>query len=323
MFTPKKARREKQKAVIGFIGPSGSGKTVAALLTAYGMMKEKYPESSEEELWEKIGVADTEHKRSLLCWGQTFGDVRIGDFIHIDFDAPYSTERYEGAVQSLKSSGCEVVIIDSLSHNWQGEGGIIETHATMTGNSFQNWGKLSIETTSLIKTLTRNDVHILCTLRTKTEYVVETNDKGKAAPRKVGTKPMQKDEMEYEFMINFSVGIDHLAETSKDNSRLFEGLQFRIDETVGSKLYKWLELGVDVKGEEMKVRQDLIDSIRELEQLSEAHKEKVVEFEYKTKSKVEQFNLPLLERAKSLLETIEVGTTETPNTTKTNGGITQ
>lgn len=311
MFTPKKARREKQKAVIGYIGPSGSGKTVAVLLTAYGMMKEKYPDAPEEDIWAKIGVADTEHSRSLLYWNETFGEVRIGDFIHIDFEAPYSTARYEGAVKALKSNGCEVVIIDSLSHNWQGEGGIIETHANMTGNSFQNWGKLSTETTDLIKTLTRNDVHILCTLRTKTEYVVETNDKGKQAPRKVGTKPMQKDEMEYEFMINFSIGIDHLSETSKDNTRLFEGLQFKIDETVGSKLYKWLELGVDVKGEEMKIRQGFIDSIRELEKLSDDHASKVEEFEYKTKAKVEQFNLQLLDRAKSLLETIEVGTTET------------
>src|SRR6185312_8377433 len=140
----------------------------------------------------------------------------------------------------------EVIIIDSLSHNWQGEGGIIETHANMTGNSFQNWGKLSTETTDLIKTLTRNDVHILCTLRTKTEYVMEMNDKGKQAPRKIGTKPMQKDEMEYEFMINFNINIDHIAETSKDNTRLFEGQAFQINEDVGRKLYKWLELGVDV-----------------------------------------------------------------------------
>ncbi len=314
MFTPKKARREKQKAIIGFIGPSGSGKTVAALLTAYGMMKEAYPEASDEERWGKIGVADTEHSRSLLYANETFGEVKVGEFLHIDFTPPYSAERYDEAVRALKDSGCEVIIIDSLSHNWQGEGGIIETHANMTGNSFQNWGKLSLESADLIKTLTRNDVHIFCTLRTKTEYVMETNDRGKQAPRKIGTKPVQKDEMEYEFMINFSVNIDHVSETTKDNTRLFEGQPFKIDESVGSKLYKWLELGVDVKGEERKIRQGYIDAIREMEKLSAAHAEKVKEFEYKTKSTVENFNLNLLERAKSLLETIE--------TEHTNGGIT-
>ncbi len=103
MFTPKRARREKQKAVIGYIGPSGSGKTVSALRTAYGMMLEAYPDASEEELWAKIGVADTEHSRSLLYWNEQFGDMKVGDFIHIDFDAPYTTERYNGAVRSLKA----------------------------------------------------------------------------------------------------------------------------------------------------------------------------------------------------------------------------
>lgn len=304
MFTPKKARREKQKAIIGFIGPSGSGKTVSALRMAYGMMLEAYPDASEEELWSKIGVADTEHGRSLLYWNEVFGDMRVGDFIHIDFDAPYTTERYNGAVQALKKSGCEVIIIDSLSHNWQGEGGIIETHSNMSGNSFQNWGKLSSETTNLVKTLTRNDVHILCTLRTKTEYALEENDKGKMAPKKIGTKPVQKDELEYEFMINFNVNIDHIAETSKDNTRLFEGQAFTIDEEMGKKLFRWLELGVDVKAEEAAARaeeeehrQSLIQTIQSMMETDEEVKKKVAEFEFKAKMELEQFNTLLLQTA--------------------------
>lgn len=314
---PKKARREKQKAVIGYIGPSGSGKTVSALLTAYGMMREAYPEASEEEVWEKIGVADTEHGRSLLYANETFGESRVGEFLHIDFEPPYSTARYNEAVQALKEAGCEVVIIDSLSHNWQGEGGIIETHANMSGNSFQNWGKLSTETTDLIKTLTRNNVHILCTLRTKTEYVVEQNDKGKSAPRKIGTKPMQKDELEYEFMINFNIGIDHVAETTKDNTRLFEGSTTVLGEADGRKLYKWLELGIDIKAEERAAqqaveeeRQALIKAVRELASTSEERQKKVEEFEFKTKASLEDFNMKLLERAKSLLETMDAPATE-------------
>lgn len=304
MFTPKKARREKQKAIIGFIGPSGSGKTVSALRMAYGMMLEAYPEANEEELWSKIGVADTEHGRSLLYWNEVFGDMRVGDFIHIDFEAPYTTERYNAAVQALKKSGCEVIIIDSLSHNWQGEGGIIETHSNMSGNSFQNWGKLSSETTNLVKTLTRNDVHILCTLRTKTEYALEENDKGKMAPKKIGTKPVQKDELEYEFMINFNVNIDHVAETSKDNTRLFEGQAFTIDQEMGKKLFRWLELGVDVKAEEAAARakdeehrQSLIQTIQSMMETDEEAKKKVAEFEFKAKMELQQFNTLLLQTA--------------------------
>ncbi|GIN74001.1 hypothetical protein J14TS2_44760 [Bacillus sp. J14TS2] len=309
MFTPKKARREKQKAIIGFIGPSGSGKTVSALRTAYGMMNEAYPDASEEELWAKIGLADTEHSRSLLYWNEQFDDMRIGDFVHIDFDAPYTTERYNGAVKSLKAAGCEVIVIDSLSHNWQGEGGIIETHSHMSGNSFQNWGKLSSETTDLIKTLTRNDVHILCTLRTKTEYALEENEKGKMAPKKIGTKPVQKDELEYEFMINFIVNMDHTAETSKDNTRLFEGQVFQITEDAGRKLYKWLELGVDVKAEEAarKAKEEdrrisIVHTIQSMMDDSDEVKAEVEKLEFKANKKVENFNIKLLERALEVLQ---------------------
>ena len=155
MFQPTKARREKMKAVVGFIGPSGSGKTAGALLTAYGMMKEAYPDLDEEELWDKIGVIDTEHGESKLYANTDFDGSVIGQFLHIDFDPPYSTERYNLAVQAMRKAGCELIIVDSLSHNWQGEGGIVETHGKMQGNSFQNWGKLSAETNDLIKTLTR------------------------------------------------------------------------------------------------------------------------------------------------------------------------
>ncbi|MBW7636579.1 hypothetical protein K1I48_24625, partial [Bacillus licheniformis] len=77
-------------------------------------------------------------------------------------------------------------------------------------------------------------------------------------PRKVGTKPVQKDEMEYEFMLNFNISIDHMAETSKDNTRMFEGSSFKLNPEIGRKLYQWLELGIDVKAEEEAERLRLI-----------------------------------------------------------------
>ncbi|MRB60105.1 hypothetical protein GH880_21520, partial [Bacillus thuringiensis] len=155
MFQVTDAQREKEKAVIGFIGCSGSGKTVSALIVAYGMMKEAYPEASEAEIWQKIGVIDTEHRRSKLYANLEIGGIRIGQFRHIDFPPPFTTERYNLAVITMKNAGAEVVVIDSISHNWMGEGGIVETHGQMSGNSFQNWGKLAPETNKLIKTLTQ------------------------------------------------------------------------------------------------------------------------------------------------------------------------
>jgi hypothetical protein len=303
-FKPTKARREKMKAVIGFIGCSGSGKTAGALLTASGMMQEAYPALPQEERWEKIGVIDTEHGRSKLYANTDFDGEWIGEFLHIDFDPPYTTERYDMAVRAMKEAGCEIIIIDSLSHNWQGEGGIVETHGKMSGNSFQNWGKLASETTSLVKTLTRNDVHIFCTLRTKTEYVVEPNAEGKAAPRKIGTKPVQKDEMEYEFMVNFNISIDHAAETSKDNTRIFEGNEFKLNADVGRKLYKWLELGVDVKAEEEAKRTSLIEQVKQLASTDSEAAKKVEEFEFKANMKLDEFTIRLAQVALDRLQNL-------------------
>ncbi|MEW9578118.1 AAA family ATPase [Bacillus toyonensis] len=294
MFQVTEAQREKEKAVIGFIGCSGSGKTVSALIVAYGMMKEAYPEASEAEIWQKIGVIDTEHRRSKLYANLEIGGIRIGQFRHIDFPPPFTTERYNLAVITMKNAGTEVVVIDSISHNWMGEGGIVETHGQMSGNSFQNWGKLAPETNKLIKTLTQNDIHMLVTFRTKTEYVVEPNSDGKMAPRKVGTKPVQKEEMEYEFMLNFVIDIDHVADTSKDNTQMFEGHPQKINTEVGRKLYQWLELGIDVKAEEENKRNNLIAQIKEIVNISDDAAKMLSEIEFKTNQKLDDFNMKFL-----------------------------
>ncbi|PHG03517.1 hypothetical protein COI63_23205 [Bacillus toyonensis] len=303
MFQVTEAQREKMKAVIGFIGCSGSGKTAGALLTAFGMMQEAYPDLSDEEVWKKIGVIDTEHNRSKLHVGLVYGETKIGSFLHINFTPPYTTERYNVAVQVMQQAGAEVLIIDSLSHNWQGEGGIVETHGGMSGNSFQNWGKLASETTKLIKTLTENDVHILATLRTKTEYVVESDSNGKMAPRKVGMKPVQKDELEYEFMLNFVIDIEHVADTSKDNTQMFEGCPQKITAEVGRKLYQWLELGIDVKAEEEARRTSLIHQVMDISNEHAEAKKKVQEFELKANMKLEDFTIKLAQTALERLQT--------------------
>lgn len=296
-FEVSEARREKQKALVGFIGPSGSGKTLGALRIAYGMMEEAYPELSVEERWKKIGVADTEHNRSMLYVGQTFNENTIGPFLHINFEPPYSTERYLAALVALKRAGVDVVIIDSLSHNWNGEGGILEQHGNMGGNSFQNWNKMNRHITDMIKALVSNNIHILATMRTKNEYVMELNEKGKQQPRKIGTKPVQKDDMEYEFMINFIVDMDHEATASKDNTNLFSEEGIVLNEEIGRKLYRYLELGVDVQAEERakreqqeKERQELVKKIRAKASKDEAAQKVITNCEFKANQSVEKMN---------------------------------
>lgn len=110
---------------------------------------------------------------------------------------------------------------------------------------------------------------------------MEPDNNGKMAPRKVGTKPVQKDEMEYEFMLNFNIDIDHMAETSKDNTRMFEGSSIKLNPEVGRKLYQWLELGIDVKAEEEAERIRLIDEIKTIVAGNETAAQMIEEFQIK------------------------------------------
>lgn len=306
-FEPQLAKREKQKALIGIAGPSGSGKTVGALLLAYGMMKEAYPDATNEELWQKIGIADTEHRRSKTYEGQLFGDVKIGQFFHIDFKPPYTTERYTYAIQALIKAGCEVVITDSLSHQWQGEGGVVETHGQMSGNSFQNWGKLAVESTRLVKSLTSAPIHMISTMRVKTDYTMVQED-GKTKPVKVGLKPVQKDDMEYEFDTVFTVNMDHEASISKDTSNLFDG-EFVLDETVGAKLYRYLELGIDIQAEERakqakleEERKVMIKKIRDMANTNVEVQQVVTQCEFKTNRSLEDFDYKFTARVAELIK---------------------
>jgi archaellum biogenesis ATPase FlaH len=120
MFEVEVAEREKLKAAIAIIGPSGAGKTLGALKIAYGMMKAKYPDLSDDEVWLKVGVADTEHELAKLYVNRS--DLGIGKFRYINFTEPYSPSRYDGAIKALKTKGAEVVVVDSISHAWEGSG---------------------------------------------------------------------------------------------------------------------------------------------------------------------------------------------------------
>lgn len=301
------AIREKQKALIGLVGPSGSGKSLSALLLAYGIVKEAYPDLSEEELWKKIGAADTEHRRLLNYVGQTHGNITIGSFKYIDFEPPFNTERYNMAIKLLMQQGVEVIIVDSLSHQWQGEGGVVETHGGMQGNSFQNWGKLAPESSKLVKGLTTANVHMITTLRVKSDYVIEQVD-GKNVPKKVGMKPVQKDDMEYEFDTVFSISMDHTARVSKDITNLFEGDEFIITDEIGSKLYRYLELGVDVQAEERARREEEeanrmsnVAKIRELSSTDDKVAKIVSDCEFKANLQLENMTVPMVDKIINLI----------------------
>jgi hypothetical protein len=260
---PQKAKRQKLKGLFFLSGASGSGKTLSALLIAYGMMKEAYPDLSEEEIWDKIGVVDTEHKRSLVYVGMMVDGckTRIGEFWHQELYAPYSSANYGLAVKQLKESGCEVVITDSITHWWDGEGGILDEQAKVTkksrsGNSYVAWGEMKPYIQDFVKMLTYNDIHIIATNRAKQDYAIEKDEMGKTTITKVGLKPVQKDDLEYEFQIGLMIDMNHRATATKDNTLgAVEALgEFTITPDFGRMLLQWLDKGVDVKTQQEEER---------------------------------------------------------------------
>lgn len=236
MVQIRKAQRKVTKARVGISGPSGSGKTLSALLMAYGMTGD----------WDKIGLIDTENRSADLYAETVKAGVHIPEFPKIDIEPPYTTEKYIEALKAFEDYGVEAIIVDSLSHAWAGEGGILEQKdqvAKVRGNSYTAWGEMTPKQNKFVEAILKSKCHIYATMRSKTEYILETNDKGKQVPRKVGMAPVQRDGLEYEFTLVFDLTADHMATVSKDRTGLFDGHYFTPAVETGEKLLEWLESG--------------------------------------------------------------------------------
>ncbi|WP_375179875.1 AAA family ATPase [Enterococcus rotai] len=302
----KKAKREKLKVPIMLTGASGSGKTVSALLIAKGIIEKMFPDLSDDEQWEKIGVIDTEHKRSLLYAEATVADVYIGEFLHLDFEPPYTVDNYIKAFNMMKDSGVEVVIVDSLTHAWSGEGGILEQVENLQRGNSKNqmlaWNKVKPIEKQFLKLVTGNSVYVIGTARSKQAYDMEKNDAGKNQIVKMGLKPDQKDSLEYEFAISMRIDQDHTAEATKDNSNMF-GQPFKINKGVGHKIFDWSDTGIDLE----KQRDELITKVTELASKSEEHEKKFNEMHAQLNNlPLKKFKANVLERMAKVLESVVI-----------------
>lgn len=301
----KRAVRSKMKVPVLLMGASGSGKTVSALLIAKGIVWEMFPDLSDDEKWGKIAVIDTEHSRSTLYAGMTINEQEIGSFLHYDLTAPYTTERYSTAFNECKMAGCEVVIIDSITHAWSGEGGVLDK-VNMLGGKFNDWSKVKPDEQKLLQLFLDSEVHVIATVRSKQGYEVTKTDDGKIEIEKIGLKSDQKDSLEYEFAITFQLYQSHLAEAMKDNSNIFEG-RFLITENTGKKIYEWAEEGIDVKALEKKKKLETINSIVELSEKSEEHKKLLENIQFKMHNiPLTDFSQVALDKALKMLEELVV-----------------
>jgi len=277
----KQAQRSKAYLKLGMSAPSGGGKTLGALLIAYGLMKRKYPNEPEDVLWGKIAIVDTENRSGELYVNKEVANIVIGTYNAVTLDPPFSADKYTSAIDLCAEHAIEVCIIDSTTHLWSGEGGLLELQnaaAKRSGNSYTAWRDITPQHNRFVEAILQTPMHVIATMRSKQEYVQEKSSEGKTTVRKLGLEPEQRKGMEYEFTTFFEVNAEHEAFGAKDRTSLFDQKTFKITPKVGMELMNWLEGGtsetpvvlatevmpVDKEAAVTSVKGDLVDMIRSM-----------------------------------------------------------
>lgn len=225
----KKAERKKAKIRLGLSGASGFGKTYSSLLVAKGLVGS----------WEKIALIDTENGS-----GELYSD--LGDYNVITLEAPYSPERYIEAIKMCEKAGMECIIVDSITHEWDGKGGCLDIQNAL-GGRYQDWAKVTPRHDAFIQAILTSSSHVITTVRRKQDYEM-TDNNGKKSVQKVGTKEVTREGFEYELTMNLEIINDkHMVKASKDRTSLFMGQpEFIPSEETGKKIKEWCESGSDL-----------------------------------------------------------------------------
>jgi hypothetical protein len=221
-----RASKKKAKIKMAIQGPSGSGKTMSSLLIAYGLCGS----------WERVSVLDTENRSADL-----YSD--LGRYNVLQLTPPFSPERYNEAIDICVNAGMEVIIIDTSSREWDF---LLDYHSSLPGSSFNSWAKVSPRHEAFVNKMLQANAHIICTIRSKTEYVISEKN-GKQVVEKVGMKGVQRENLEYELSLVFEMDMLHRAKATKDRTSLFEGKpEFIPSIETGARILEWCNAGTDV-----------------------------------------------------------------------------
>lgn len=242
----KKAKRSQARLKIGVTGASGSGKTLSSLLMAYGLIKAEHPEYSDDQVWDKICIIDTENASGSLYVDTAVGSWKTGEYNTIILEPPYEASKYIDAIHTAENHEMQVIIIDSLTHAWSGEGGALDKQgkiAARTGNSYTAWRDITPEHNRLVDAMLQSNAHVIANIRAKTDYAQVKDERGKTKVQNVGLAPVFRDGIEYEFTVCFMLDSDHVASATKDRTALFDGKYFVISPDTGREMYAWLAGG--------------------------------------------------------------------------------
>jgi len=219
-----KAVKQNLKARIALAGVAGSGKTFTGLTLASG-------------LGNKIAVIDTENDRASL-----YADVFEFDKLNL---TQHSPQMYTQAIQMAENAGYEVIVIDSLSHAWNGRGGALEM-VNARGGRFQDWAQVTPHQNALMDAIINSRCHVIATMRTKTEYSMDKDNRGKTKVTKLGTQAVQRDGVEYEFDIVAQMDMNHNMTITKTRYAALDNRTIPQPKgDLATEILGWLNSGVE------------------------------------------------------------------------------
>lgn len=230
----KKAERSQSKLRMAITGPSGAGKTKTALRVALGLGK-------------KIAVIDSENGSASKYVGDSTEAGNVIEFDALDVSSDTHPREYVKAIRGAEAGGYDVVVIDSVTHAWESTKSEVDKikMASRAQNGFTAWAEGSKMWKELEAAIMASGIHVIVTMRSKTEYAQEKDEKGKTVVRKLGMAPEVRDGSEYAFDVVLDVDHDHVGRISKTRCSALDGYcQVKPGEELGSTLKDWLSKGV-------------------------------------------------------------------------------
>jgi hypothetical protein len=239
----KQAVRESVGLLIGLIGPSGSGKTFSAMRLASGIVG----------AGNRFAVIDTENRRALHYASQF-------QFDHLELSPPFSSLNFAGAIEAADKAGYKAIIVDSCSHEWSSEGGVLDFQeqelTRMAGDDYKKreackmaaWIKPKGYHKQMVQRLLRTKAHLILCFRAEEKTKIEKDQSGKTHIIPMGFQPVCSKELPYELTVSFLLssdnpGIGQPIKLQEQHKAVFP-LGKQINEESGKMVAEWAAGGV-------------------------------------------------------------------------------
>ena len=236
-YTFRKAVRTNTSTLIALAGPSGSGKTYSAIRLARGIVGEKG----------KLVLIDTEAGRSLH-YADKF------DFDHLELKPPFSPENYATAVVAAEEAGYHAIIIDSMSHEWAGDGGCQDMHdeaheklGNTEATNILAWRDAKLDHKRMVSRFLQSRSHLIFCLRAEEKIKFQKDERGKTQIVPQGWMPICEKNFMYEMTVSFMLHDDKPGYGKsiklQEQHKPFFDLTKPLDEAAGAKLAQWANGG--------------------------------------------------------------------------------